>query len=145
MLPLRLRFTPVPLKARHDGWTAARQIRFIEELAATRSLTGACKAVGMSRASAYKLRGHADAADFRAAWDKALQADFTAERRRSPRALQRLRRLEKKRKFDEVHETHGPPDSPAGTPSLSSALATLETYVRLLRSQNDGLGSARGV
>jgi hypothetical protein len=49
----RIRFDPVILKQRHDGWTPARQFRFIEELAASRSITKACRAVGMSRDSAY--------------------------------------------------------------------------------------------
>jgi hypothetical protein len=56
MAPPRIRFAPVQLNARHDGWTAARQLRFIEVLDATKSIAEACKAVGMSRASAYKLR-----------------------------------------------------------------------------------------
>jgi hypothetical protein len=84
MQPSRIRFTPLALTSRHDGWTAARQIKFIEELAATKSLPRACKAVGMSRASAYKLRDHADAAEIRSAWRKALEPEFAAERRRSP-------------------------------------------------------------
>ena len=61
MQPPRSHFTPIPLKARHDGWTGARQIRFIEVLAATKSISKACSAVGMSRASAYKLRDRPEA------------------------------------------------------------------------------------
>lgn len=144
MQPSRIRFTPVRLKARHDGWTVARQFKFIEELAATKSLTRACKAVGMSRMSAYKLRDHPDAAEFRLAWSKALEPDFVAERRRSPRLAMRLRRLEKRRKVDDVHEMHASPDSPTAATSTSSALATLQTYLALLRLQQDGLGSGRG-
>ena len=75
MQPSRIRFAPVQLKVRHDGWTPARQIRFIEELAAMKSLTRACRAVGMSRASAYKLRDHSEARQFRLAWRAALRRD----------------------------------------------------------------------
>src|SRR5690349_17720266 len=71
--PMPIRFTPVPLKARHDGWTADRQRRFIHVLAATKSLAKACAAVGMSRTSAYKLRDRPDALHFRLAWRAALE------------------------------------------------------------------------
>jgi molybdenum-dependent DNA-binding transcriptional regulator ModE len=63
----RTPFTPVRLKARRDGWTPERQYRFIAELAATRSIVRACRAVGMSSVSAYKLRVRPDAASFAAA------------------------------------------------------------------------------
>lgn len=138
----RLRFTPVELKARHDGWTAARQFRFIEELAATRSVSKACRAVGMSRDSAYKLRGRPEAAQFRLAWANALQPDLATERRRSPRAVQRLKRLDRRRKTDKVNEMDGPPISPApGTSALSalsalSTLSTLEALLAQLRGQD---------
>jgi hypothetical protein len=128
------RFAPVQLKARHDGWTAARQVRFIEELAATKSLARACRAVGMSRTSAYKLRDRPEADQFRAAWTKALEPDFVAERRRSPRALQRLRRPEKRRKVYEADETDGPPISPPTSRPTLSPLQTLETLLGQLRA-----------
>jgi hypothetical protein len=51
-------FETVPLRPRHDGWTAERQIAFIEKLADCGSVTVACKHVGMSRESARTLRGH---------------------------------------------------------------------------------------
>lgn len=134
------RFTPVQLKARHDGWSPERQIRFIEELAAIRSITKACRAVGMSRDSAYKLRDRPEAAQFRLAWRQALEPDQAAERRRSPRELQRLKRLERRRKADKVNEMHGPPISPApgatSVLSASSALSTLETLLDRLRAQD---------
>jgi hypothetical protein len=37
-------FTPVPVRARHDGWTAERQIAFIEALAATGAVDKPCGA-----------------------------------------------------------------------------------------------------
>lgn len=65
-------FTPVPLRARADGWTPERQRAFLDALAATRSVDAAARATGMSRASAYRLRGRPDARAFAAAWDAAL-------------------------------------------------------------------------
>ena len=59
--PPRIRFKPAALKARHDGWTPARQHHFIAMLAATKSITAACRAVGMSRESAYALRDRPEA------------------------------------------------------------------------------------
>lgn len=65
-------FAPVPVRHRHDGWTAARQIAFIEALAETGCVEHACNRVGMSHVSAYRLRRHADGGLFRTAWDAAL-------------------------------------------------------------------------
>ena len=69
-------FTPVPVRARHDGWTVERQFAFIEKLADCGSVTAAARHVGMSRESARKLRrrpcGHA----FRDAWDAALDCGY---------------------------------------------------------------------
>lgn len=66
-------FTPVPRQCnRHDGWTADRQRRFISALADTGSVEAACRAVGKSSVGAYHLRRHPEAAEFRAAWDAAL-------------------------------------------------------------------------
>ena len=57
---------------RRDGWTPARQLRFLDVLARTRSVTRAAAAAGMSRESAYRLRNRPSAALFAAAWDRAL-------------------------------------------------------------------------
>lgn len=62
----------VPLRHRHDGWTPDRQLDFIEALAQTACLTEAAKAVGLSKAAAYKLRARPDAQAFRLAWDAAI-------------------------------------------------------------------------
>lgn len=68
-----LDFTPVPRKhKRHDGWTAKRQRGFIEALARTGSVTRAAAAVNMAKEGAYQLRLHPEAAEFRAAWEQAL-------------------------------------------------------------------------
>jgi len=63
---------PVPLRRRVDGWTPERQRTFLAALAKTRSVTRAVRAVGLSASGAYRLRDHAGAADFAAAWDEAL-------------------------------------------------------------------------
>ena len=68
----RAPFTPVATRARHDGWTAPRQVEFIEALAECACVEEACKRVGMSATSAYALRRRLDAAGFRQAWDHAL-------------------------------------------------------------------------
>src|SRR5687768_10010983 len=65
-------FTPATLRARHDGWTAAKQIAFIEALAETACVEEACRRVGMSDSAAYKLRQRPCGAAFRRAWDAAL-------------------------------------------------------------------------
>ena len=72
-LPLaELAFTPVPVRARRDGWTPARQIAFIHRLALCGSVSTSARAVGMTRKSAYTLRERPGAAGFAAAWDGAL-------------------------------------------------------------------------
>lgn len=65
-------FHPVPVGARRDGWTPSRQAAFVGMLAQTGSVEGACRAVGMGKESAYRLRKRAGAAGFAAAWDAAL-------------------------------------------------------------------------
>lgn len=65
-------FTPVRIRARHDGWTPERQVEFIEALAESGCVDEACGRVGMSASSAYALRRRLDAASFRQAWDIAL-------------------------------------------------------------------------
>ena len=70
--PARPAFTPVATRARHDGWTPEKQVRFVEALAESGCVTEACGAVGMSKQSAYTLRMRTDAQGFRVAWDAAL-------------------------------------------------------------------------
>jgi hypothetical protein len=65
-------FHPVPVGARKDGWTPLRQARLIGHLAETRSVSMACRLMGMGRESAYRLRKRPGAAGFAAAWDAAL-------------------------------------------------------------------------
>ena len=67
-----VKFTPVAVSTRHDGWTAERQIAFIEALAESACVEHACRAVGMSDSAAYKLRRSPRGEAFRHAWDSAL-------------------------------------------------------------------------
>jgi hypothetical protein len=61
-----------PERCRSDGWTAERQLRFVEVLARTRSVVKAAASAGMSRESAYRLRDRRDGALFGLLWDHAL-------------------------------------------------------------------------
>jgi hypothetical protein len=66
-------FDPVPVRPRRDGWTAAKQRRFIQVLAETGIVRVAAEAAGMSESSAYRLARRPDAAAFCAAWDAAMR------------------------------------------------------------------------
>lgn len=66
-------------RIRRDGWTAERQLAFLGALARTRSVTRAAAAAGMSRASAYRLRGRKDCVLFAALWDQTLACSDGAE------------------------------------------------------------------
>jgi hypothetical protein len=67
-----LDFSPVPVRARHDGWTPERQRAFIAALAKGYRAGRAAARVGMSRKSAYALRSRAGGEWFAAAWDAAV-------------------------------------------------------------------------
>jgi hypothetical protein len=73
-------FDPVPLRARRDGWTPARQRAFIDWLAKGLRPGRAAAWVGMSRKSAYALRSRPGGEGFAAAWDAAFAI---ASRRRA--------------------------------------------------------------
>lgn len=63
----------VPVRPRSDGWTAEKQRDFIEHLADTACVKEAAGLVGMSEASAHRLRRRSDAVEFDAAWEAALE------------------------------------------------------------------------
>ena len=65
-------FEPDYVRLRRDGWTAERQRAFIDALAEGGCVAEACRAVGLSTQSAYKLRRTVEAEAFRLAWDAAL-------------------------------------------------------------------------
>ncbi len=66
-------------RIRSDGWTPERQLRFLDALTHTRSVTKAAAAVGMSREGAYRLRARSEGALFGALWDRALAPVFESE------------------------------------------------------------------
>ncbi|MGJ3630004.1 hypothetical protein AB5I41_30325 [Sphingomonas sp. MMS24-JH45] len=83
---------------RHDGWTPKRQHEFLSKLRESGCVRDACKWVGLSSTSAYRLRARLP--EFAASWDAALalalprleQAAFAGARRRAapaPRARAR--------------------------------------------------------
>lgn len=65
--------SPDKSRTRHDGWTAERQLRFLEVLARTGSVTRAAGSVGMSRESAYRLRRRSSGALFAMLWDRVIE------------------------------------------------------------------------
>ena len=65
--PQRIRHAR-PEQCRRDGWTVRRQLAFLAVLQRTRSVTEAAKAAGMSRGSAYRLRGREPDGLFAASW-----------------------------------------------------------------------------
>jgi hypothetical protein len=71
-------------RIRRDGWTAERQLRFLDALGRTRSVTRAAAAAGRSRESAYRLRNRRDGALFAAAWDRVLKSHKVEARVRRP-------------------------------------------------------------
>ena len=75
-----LAFAPVPLqRKRANGWSAERQRRFIAALSVMGAVGPAVRAVGMGRASAYRLREKAGAESFAEAWDIALATGEDAQ------------------------------------------------------------------
>jgi hypothetical protein len=78
-LPGFLRFTPVAVKPRHDGWSAELQLRFVLALARGAGVDEAARRLGRSRTSAYALRRRPGGKSFGAAWDAA--AAFAEEMR----------------------------------------------------------------
>ncbi len=77
-------FTPVPLRARRDGWTPERQARFLGWLAQTGCITQAAAKLGMARETAYRLRRREGAESFAHAWDAimAIRSGREAPRRK---------------------------------------------------------------
>ncbi len=71
-------FEPVPVRARHDGWTVEKQYAFVVALAETGIVEEACRRVGMSRTSADNLRRRPCGVHFRRAWQAA--ADYALHR-----------------------------------------------------------------
>jgi hypothetical protein len=73
-----LAFIPVAQQRnRADGWTPETQANFIRALEAMGSVGKAARAVGIGRASAYRLRERPEAKSFAAAWDRAISMGRT--------------------------------------------------------------------
>ena len=51
-------------KTRRDGWTAERQLRFLDALVQTNNVSRAAAAAGLTRESAYRLRERREGALF---------------------------------------------------------------------------------
>ena len=66
-------FEPVPVRARHDGWTPQKQREFVEALADTGVVREAAARVGMTEQSAWRLRRRADARAFDLVCEAALR------------------------------------------------------------------------
>ena len=75
--PPRIR-NACPEHCRRDGWTIARQARFLKVLAATRSVTEAARVVRMSRESAHRLRKRDPHGLFAAMWAQCFALPLTA-------------------------------------------------------------------
>jgi len=82
---------------RSGEWTPGRAVTFIVTLAASRCVTLAARASGMSRKSAYTLKARDSA--FAAAWAAAMKAGAAAQK--EPAASQS--------NGDKVEEVHEPP------------------------------------
>jgi hypothetical protein len=83
--PLFIAFTPVPLRARRDGWSPPLQLRFVEALATGMTPGAAAASVGRNRQKAYALRKRPGAESFAAAWDAATA--FAARQREARRPV----------------------------------------------------------
>ena len=77
-LPPFLRFAPVPVKARRDGWSPELQLRFVLALARGAGAGEAARGLGRSKQTVYALRDKAGAEGFARAWDAAVEFARTA-------------------------------------------------------------------
>ena len=104
---------------RASEWSQAKAVTFIVTLAATQSVTLAARAAGMSRKSAYALKGRDPA--FASSWEAALNV----------------------RKGDKVEEVEGPPipssegDKPARAALPVSSTADAQSRLRLETLRRD--------
>jgi hypothetical protein len=69
-------FEPATPRRRHDGWSAARQIRFIQAIAEGATVDAAARSVGMTRDSAYKLARRPCGLSFRRGWEAARDCNI---------------------------------------------------------------------
>lgn len=68
---------PAPSRTpNHNQWTQTKMAAFLRALAASQSVAGAARSVGMSRQSAYRLKNRLAATPFALGWEVALEAGF---------------------------------------------------------------------
>jgi hypothetical protein len=67
--------SPKASKIRSDGWTAERQLRFLDALSSARNVARAAAFAGMSREGAYRLRNRSEGTLFALLWDRGLAPD----------------------------------------------------------------------
>lgn len=65
-------FSPPPGATRHEGWTPDKQRRFLEALSEGHNVLQSCAIVGLSKQSAYALRGSPRGAGFALGWEAAV-------------------------------------------------------------------------
>lgn len=112
-------FLSRPRRPRRAGeWSSERAVTFIVTLAATRSVTLAARAAGMSRKSAYALRDRDPA--FASAWSAAALAAF-------PRPVQ----------GDKVDKADRPPSPPPEGNRPASRACRGPTLAELLMALRD--------
>lgn len=104
--------------SRRGEWTADRAVTFIVTLAATRSVTLAARASGMSRKSAYGLKARDPG--FAAAWAAAAKAGAAPSRQ-----------------GDKVKEGHEPPFSTSQVHTSPSRLERERAFVRMIAELRD--------
>ena len=64
-------------KTNQNAWSRAKMAAFLRELAASQSVAGAARSVGMSRQSAYRLKNRLASTPFALGWEVALEAGFS--------------------------------------------------------------------
>jgi len=104
--PTFIAFTPVPLRARADGWAPELQLAFVRALAGGAKPGEAARALGKNRQNAYALRRRPGAESFAAAWDEAVAC---ARRRRIEEASEQR---QERQRFGPNFPTHGKPNFP---------------------------------
>jgi hypothetical protein len=153
--PAEYRWVPVRRRPRVDGFSEAKQRRFIETLADTGSVETAAREIGMSVQSCYRLRRSPGAEPFAAAWDAAVQqgalklVDIAFDRaihgsdepvfdrngnrvgrrmKPSDRLLMFLLRAHLPDRYRHAHQSVRQPDEPPARVStpIAQAIATLE-------------------
>jgi hypothetical protein len=110
---------------RSGEWTSAKAVTFIVTLAATRSVTLAARASGISRKSAYALKSRDPA--FAAAWTAARNAGAAASR-----------------EGDKVEEVHDLPFSPGHGHTSPSRVERERQFAGLIARLRDSRSLAPG-